>query len=115
VVAIVAEVDIDRHAHSRHAKSEEDEVDDSKSKFTRVATMISMRPASSSTTNSNESEYPISLCNEQATDTLIAREYSSTTELTSVGICFRSTDYHSDRCARLCKCWNASFSKRDYG
>jgi len=63
----------------------------------------------------SKSGYRISLCNEQATDTLIASEYSSTTELTSVGICFCSTNYHSDKSARLCKCWNASFSKRDYG
>ena len=63
-----------------------------------------------------ESEYRISLCNEQAPYAVIAREYSSTTQLTRrFGICFRSTNYHSDRCARLCKCWNANFSKRDYG
>ena len=64
----------------------------------------------------SNSEYRISLCNEQATYTVIAREYSSTTQLTRrFGICFRSTNYDSDRCARLCKCRNASFSKRDYG
>ena len=64
----------------------------------------------------SNSEYRISLCNEQATYTVIAREYSSTTQLTRrFGICFRPTNYHSDRCARLCKCRNASFPKRDYG
>jgi hypothetical protein len=54
------------------------------------------------------------IAQEQATETVIIREYASTTQL-AIGswICFGSTNEYSG--IRLCKRWNASFSKRDYG